>query len=256
MGHEGSTAEHPFPRLAVSPPARRRLPIPVVVRVILLVAWVAFTANSFTEAREASLDDLQRDLIDGRVSAIEVERADPGDQVVGMFALRWDAGLIDSFTRYDYHPAAGVDEAAPLLEQARASGVRVQVVSVSAYPFDGAVTKEGWLVTTFGGWTAMIGLLAIGASMVVLITSPPPWLATKWAWFWLVWAIPALWLAFLFLEPRPLVLSARLGLAGRAPRSLVGGRERRLTGGWALVIAWVASAVLAGTGVPVLSGWH
>lgn len=241
--------------------ARRQVPVPVVVRSVLLLAWLAILANSFTQAREVTVNELYRDLADGSVTAIEVERAAsvPGGQVQGSFGLRWEGGLLDSFTRYEYASAAGVDEAADLLDQARADGVPVRVVPVG-YSSTEMVTPDGWLQTTFGPWVVLLGLLAVGLCWVTLITSPQPWLATKWAWFWLLAAMPVLWIAFLALEPRPLRTSLRLAAAGRGvpgrPRVLLGGREQRLTAGWALLIAWVASALLASTGLPVFSAWH
>src|SRR5690606_22479069 len=144
---------------------------------------------------------------------------------------------------------AGVDEAAPLLDQARAQGVPVHVVPAAQYPPGETVTRDGLLATALGPWVAFVGLLILGASLAVLISSPRPWLATKWAWFWLVWAVPVLWLAFLALEPRPLRHSLRLARAGRVPSPLLEDRDRRLTGGWALLLAWVLSALLAAAGL-------
>lgn len=255
MGHEGSTAEHPVAGHEAPGRGSRAAIVAVAARIVLILAWAAIVFNAVTEAREASLGDLGRDLSDGQVTAIEVERADPGTQAQGTFLLRWDAGLVDSFTRYEYDESAGVDEAAGLLEQARSDGVPVQVVSIGQYPPAGDVTKDGWLVTTFGPWVGLAGLLVIGASLTVLISGPQPWFATKWAWFWLVWAVPVLWLVFLALEPRPLRLSVRWAAAGR-PAPLLGDGTHRLTGGWAFVIAWVTSAVLTATGLPLLSAWH
>lgn len=227
----------------------------MAVRAILVLAWLLFAVNAATEARDASVAELAQDLTDGRVSAIQVMRAEPDDLVQGEFALRWDAGLVDSFTQYEYDRSAGVDEAAPLLAQARSDGVPVQVVSLSEYPIRGEVTPDGWFARTFGGWFGPLTLLTIAGSLIVLVTGPRPWFATRWAWFWLVWAVPILWLAFLALEPRPLRLSARWAAAGRPIPRLEEGGKNRLTGGWAFVLAWAASGVLAGMGLSMLSTW-
>ncbi|WP_147918071.1 hypothetical protein [Ruania zhangjianzhongii] len=256
MGNEGATAQHPGAVPPVTVQGGRPTLVLVIVRVALVLAWLVIAGNAATGAREASLGDLQRDLVEGRVTAIEVVRAGPDAEGQGRFPVRWDAGLFDSFTLYEYDPSAGVDEAAPLLAQARTAGVPVRVVPVDQYRNEATVTPEGWVVAALGPWVMPVGLLVIVASMIMLITSPRPWFATKWAWFWLVWAIPPLWVAFLALEPRPLRLSAQLAAARLRPRPLLGAGDRRLTGGWALVIAWVASAILAATGLPVLSGWH
>lgn len=236
--------------------AGRHVLLPVLVRGILLLAWLLVTVNLATQARDATLADLAEDLSDGRVTSIQVERAAPGDRVQGSFGLRWHAGWFDSFTAYQYSLDAGVDEAGRLLDQAQTQGVPVHVVLAAQYPPGETVTREGLLVTALGPWVTIVGVLILAASLAVLITSPRPWLATKWAWFWLVWAMPVLWLAFLALEPRPLQHSLRLARAGRVPSPLLEDRDRRLTGGWALLLAWVLSALLAAAGLPMFSTWQ
>lgn len=254
MGHTGTTAEQPVAEPAAPGRGSRAARVAVAARIVLIVAWAAIVFNAVTEAREESVADLGRDLADGQVTAIEAERAEPGTQAQGTFLLRWDAGLLDSFARYEYDEAAGVDEAGPLLEQARADGVPVQVVAIGQYPPAGNVTKDGWLVTAFGPWIGLAGLLVVGASLAVLITGRQPWFATRWAWFWLAWTIPALWVAFLALEPRPLRLSVRWAAAGRhAP--LLGDGAHRLTGVWGFVIAWICSLLVSAAGLPMLSTW-
>lgn len=254
MRHEGTTAQLPGTAARAPGVAGRRGLILVLVRAVLALAWVVFTVNAATAAEEATVADFEGDLLRGRVTAVEVVRADPDDGGQGSLGLRWDAGLVDSFARYEYDQARGVDEVAPLLAQARADGVPVHVVLLGDYPE--TVTAEGTLVTMFGPWVSLASLLVIGVSVMSLITSPQPWFATKWAWFWLVWAVPVLWVAFFVLEPRPLRLSARLAAARVRPTPLVGGAEQRLTGGWAVVIAWLLSMVLTMAGLPVLTPWH
>ncbi|MFL6174945.1 MAG: hypothetical protein ACJ716_18800 [Marmoricola sp.] len=73
---------------------------------------------------------------------------------------------------------------------------------------------------------AILVLLGLG----VLISAPRTWRATKWAWFW--------WLS------HPLGMAAFLLLSGPtalvpAPRRL----DRRLTGGWSLVLSIIVSSM-------------
>ena len=76
----------------------------------------------------------------------------------------------------------------------------------------------GWL----GAWVVMTQLAVLG----LLIGGPQPWRATRWAWFWLWWT-PIGALAFiLFSGPTPFL---------PVPRDV----ERRLTGGWALLLTAV-----------------
>jgi hypothetical protein len=81
-----------------------------------------------------------------------------------------------------------------------------------------------------------LGLLAAFAVILLLIGGPQPRLATKWAWFWLSWAMPPLWLVFVVLEPLPLWANQPQPLA-----------RRRLTGGWAFLLSFVLAGVVAST---------
>ena len=227
----------------------------LAVRIGLILVWLLMMAEGATGARDATVADLERDLAAGRVTAIEVERADPDDSIQGRLGLRWDAGWRDSFVRYEYHGQQGVDEAAQLLDQAEAQGVPVQVVSLSEYPVHRSVTSDGWFASTFGPGVAVVAFLTFCASLMLLITSPPPWLATKWAWFWTTSAVPLLWLAYLALEPRPLRHSLQVARAHRVPAPLHLGPDRRLAGGWAFLLAGVLSGVLSAIGLAPLSGW-
>ena len=229
--------------------------VPVVLRAVFVLAWLLIGLNALTQAREVPLGQLAADLAQGQVTSIEVERVAPGDTAQGSFSVRWDAGLIDSFARYEYQPQQGIDEVAPMLEQARAGGVPVQVVYFGQYPDLDMVTSEGWIARSFGPAAILFALFTVAGSWIMLVTSSQPWLATKWAWFWLLVAVPALWPVFLALEPRPLRLSLHLARAGLVPQRVPSLVENRLTGGWALVIGWVLAALLSAVGMPQLSAW-
>ena len=254
MGHEGSTAQLPGQAARAPGVAGRRGLILVLVRAVLALAWVVFTVNAATAAEEATVADFEGDLLRGRVTAVEVVRADPDDGGQGSLGLRWSTGLVDSFARYEYDQARGVDEVAPLLAQARADGVPVQRVLIGDYPE--TVTAEGMLVTLFGPWVSLASLLVLGLSVIALITTPHPWFATRWAWFWLAWAVPVLWVAFFALEPRPLRRSAQIAAARVPATPLLAAPDRRLTGGLAFLIAWLLSVVLAAAGLPLLTTWN
>ncbi|QOR69839.1 hypothetical protein IM660_14415 [Ruania alkalisoli] len=222
----------------------------VVVRILLLVLLVVAGSNEVTRPHASSLDELQADLATGDVSAMTIER--PADQAEGTFAVRWDAGPFDSYARYEYSWREDVDEAAGLVERAHADGVAVTIISPSA----GFIDNDGWLANLMGGWSTLPALFAGAGILIVLATGPQPWFATRWAWFWLGAAIPVLWLAFLLFEPRPLWHSARLASAEREPVPNPEDQDRRLTGGWAFLIAGVVASVLATVPFPWLNGWH
>ncbi|GAA4710247.1 hypothetical protein [Nocardioides conyzicola] len=86
-------------------------------------------------------------------------------------------------------------------------------------------------------WTSAATFVVGFTGLLLLISGPPPRRATRWAWFWLMWTAPPVgFLAFVVLSG---VLSPR------PPAQ----RGRRLTGGWAFLLAGVVgvafSAVLA-----------
>lgn len=86
--------------------------------------------------------------------------------------------------------------------------------------------EGGW--SSYGNGVAIAVGLAIVATLFVLINGPEPRWATRWAWFWLIMS-PAL------------VVTLPLFLIGSGPQrpwdtptEPIG---RRLTGGWAFLIA-------------------
>jgi hypothetical protein len=89
------------------------------------------------------------------------------------------------------------------------------------------------LVTPAGHASSLLALLAIplGLWWLILLTAgPQPWRATRWAWFWLSGSVVGA-IAFVLLSgPLPRV---------RGPRR----PERRLTGGWALLIGVVLAGI-------------
>lgn len=74
------------------------------------------------------------------------------------------------------------------------------------------------------GWLVFV---ASAATLLLLIGGPQPWRATRWAWFWLALPVAPLGLLAYFL------LGGPLGVA--RPRH----PNRRLTGGWAFLLALV-----------------
>lgn len=85
-------------------------------------------------------------------------------------------------------------------------------------------TVAEWRVPMVAG---LLGVVVSAATMLLVVGGPQPWRATRWAWFWLVLALgPLGLLAYL-------LLGGPLGLWRPADGS------RRLTGGWAFLIAMV-----------------
>jgi hypothetical protein len=114
------------------------------------------------------------------------------------------------------------DVAAQLRQRDR----RVRLASMDREPSSFSV--HGW---TLPGWVGPALIVHTLLTLFVLVNGPEPWRATRWAWFWLL-TPPIGTMVFLVLSgPTP-------GLP--RPR----GRGRRLTGGWAFLLALVIGGAL------------
>ena len=107
-------------------------------------------------------------------------------------------------------------------------GLRVERVGYPSGPSTEVLGRE------LTGWTAGVLIVVFLGTLGLLVLGPEPWRATRWAWFWLVTSAAA-----------PLAAVAYLVLAGptslsRAPRD----GSRRLTGGWAFLIASVVTTAV------------
>ena len=116
-----------------------------------------------------------------------------------------------------------------------------QAVAVDRYP-DLTVTTSDESAYGGNGWLGVLGLAAWVWTILLVVTTPGPLRATRWAWFWLVGVLP------------PVGAITFLLLGG--PTGLVPEREgtRRLTGGWAFLLAFALNSVLATLLGPVLGG--
>jgi hypothetical protein len=99
-----------------------------------------------------------------------------------------------------------------------------------------SLDRPGQSTSVYGwnlpGWFGPALIAHTLLTLVLLVTGPEPWRATRWAWFWLL-TPPIGTIVFLLLSgPTP-------GL----PRPARPGR--RLTGGWAFLLAVAVSGVLS-----------
>lgn len=210
------------------------------MRLALLLGWIVLLgAGVFVGERPSSLDQLEGDVASGRVHEVRVLGGmKPGSTGFSTVEVHWRSGLF-GYTATVIQaqprgraPAAIRHGSTPVLSQevgallsADQPGLRVIRDGELG---GGDASFYGWRFPSWVGWSSLVlGL----TSFVLLVTGPQPWRATRWAWFWLMGAFPPLGvLAFLLLSgPTPLL---------PAPRSTA----RRLTGGWAFLLAVVISS--------------
>ena len=195
----------------VAPSGRAALALRLLLAVGLLVSLV----QSLTEPVERPLGDLLYGLQQGEVRTVTIARPEPGAGGDGTWEVRWTGGGLPGRASYETAAEDGfrvVDEGQLVLDAAERSPSPVDV-TVRYNFIDSGVT---WPVG------AVVGLVAL----LWLVAGPQPRLATKWAWFWLAWNTPLIWLAFVVLEPVP------LGRNRPTPQ-----RPHRLKGGWAVLLS-------------------
>jgi hypothetical protein len=205
---------------------------------IVVLAWLLTALLAvLTGERESELRDLQAGLSDGSVSQVEIVGMPRSDPWRGMatVTLRWDGSFIDRYAEV------------VVVNPAQPSGVRVDgdgrpiIVGDLAQNLQ-AIDPEVRLVNTplkssssleVLGWRSQLGslgFLALAAwvgGFFLIASGPEPWRATRWAWGWLyVFGAPVGIVAYL-------LFGGPLGVGRPVDRT------RRLTGGWAFLLALV-----------------
>jgi hypothetical protein len=198
---------------------------------------VLLTTFLLVGERPGSYADLRAAVADGQVDDVRVEGGlDDGAVGAASVSVHWRDGLI--------RRATTVTEASSR-RQARLLGSGRPVVvgkvddrlvaldpSLRTSRTDTETRSDvgSWRVP---GWASVLTTVTVLVSVGLLIAGPKPRLATRWAWFWLFWV------------PLPLGVLAFLLLGG----SIVSGRRvhhgRRLTGGWAFLLAALLKVTLA-----------
>lgn len=211
-------------------------PLNLVLRALIAIGLVAGWVQLSQTPMHRSVEDLLWALESGEVTQITMERPPPGSQ--DHFPVEWEGTGRPGYSTYPYNTEgmpvsdsiadgpdapdgfAEADHRTRILESASRAGVPVIERDIDM-PSGGIP-----LHVQYAGVASL-------AALILLIAGQQPRLATKWAWFWLAWAVPVAWLVFVILEPT---------LWGRSrpepPPS------RRLTGGWAFLLALVLAGLL------------
>ncbi|WP_244929571.1 hypothetical protein [Nocardioides sp. W7] len=199
----------------------------------LVLGWVALAAVvPVVGARSTSFDDLERAVAAGEVDEVRVAGGlGPGSQGFATVRVTWRDGLIGDTTqvlearpRSRAEEAGTRDEVSAVLDRSVADRLEAidPDVEIQQASFDERSTEmAGWHLPGWVWWPQ--AALAI-ATLLSVMGSPPPWRATRWAWFWLVGSGPVGLAAYLLLAgPLPFLPAPRPG-------------RWRLTGGWALLL--------------------
>lgn len=200
----------------------------------LFVMVTAVLAGS----READFDTLVSDLNSGRVSSVAVTPGLPdGADGSAQQTIFWTGGLLHRHTVVQVSTDNAPDASALQGNVTRIHGHDAAVELRRDYP-GLTVTRASYITSwaEFYGFRVpqwLIWPMLGGAvlTLMVLVSGGEPWRASRWAWFWLLSTAigPPL---FLFLSGRTWPIPD--------PRA----GHRRLSGGWAFIIAAVCGSFL------------
>ena len=202
---------------------------------LLAACLLVLAATVGLGQRETPLADLRAAVTEGRVDRVvvlgEPVRAEQG---YGTQVVQWQDGVVRRTTEAMVGAPPGADTAdlLSLPEDLAALLTRIdpELEVRRSAPADTTWSGLllGWQVPT---WLALAALAVLLLQVGYLVSVPQTWRATRWAWFWVL-SVPVVGSVLLLL------------LSGRTP-GLPPPAGRRLTGGWAFLLACVAGTVLS-----------
>lgn len=191
--------------------------------VIALLALATAALMVTTGLRPATYGDLLAGVSSGTVDEVQVLGSGSTEEG-GSVELRWSVwgGVLDQYATVEVDDSRTGDPR----ETLRSIDPDVRITG-GPRTTDHAFMFMGWGVP----WqVAILGMVSWLAVLLLVVGGPEPWRATRWAWGW-AWLLAG-----------PLGSMAYLLLGG--PTGFLRPRpgHRRLTGGWAFLLAWVLFA--------------
>lgn len=217
---------------------RRRLTTFDYVRWAMLALWIFVMAVAVTVGdRGSNFGELESVLNNGDVTSVMVTPGLPsGVEGAQIQTIYWRSGLLNHY--------ADVCMVTPNSNSSSSSG---DAVVRSGYDIATQIADEHPTVTitrsaerySYGqiygfqvpSWLLWFALAGAVGTLMVLVSGPEPRRATRWGWFWLITTVVG--------PPLFLVLAGPTSQL-RSPR----GTHRRLTGGWAFLVALLFGSFL------------
>lgn len=209
------------------------------VRWAMLALWIFVMAVAVTVGdRGSNFGELESALDTGDVNSVMVTPGLPsGAEGSLMQTVYWRSGLLNHYADVRMVTPDGDNSASSGDDAVVRSGYDIAAQIADEHPAV-LITRSaerysygqiyGFQVPTWLIWFALAG--AVG-TLMVLVSGPEPWRATRWAWFWLITTVIGPPLFLILAGPTPPL---------RSPRET----HRRLTGGWALLIALLFGSFL------------
>lgn len=214
-----------------------------VIAWALVALWVVVAALGVRNAvEESTYADLRTGLDSGEITEVTVvgDFSSPGR---GTVEVQWDGFPAD---RYADVRAVGHRGDARVVQRINPV-VRAPVAETlrEEYPDLVVTTSDRFALDREGFWQASVAFGTWLWTVLLVITTPGPLRATRWAWFWLIGILPPLGpIAFL-------LLGGPTGLVKKKPGA------QPLTGGWAFLIALVVNSVVATVfGLDLVPSWR
>jgi hypothetical protein len=224
----------------VAAPAQSWTSFPRSVGWVLLVCWTLLIPTALVLGGQPStLMQLEADVASGKVDAVQIAGGLAEDgRGYSVVQVHWRRGLVGYST--DIIEARPRRAAPPLASREDVTAVITEDLGTRLTAWQPGLRVDrvgmGHLSSTFfgwrlPGWLGPVFLVLLVATLLLLVHGPQPRRATRWAWCWLMVMTPVGAVAYLLLAgPTTLV---------RAPRD----PSKRLTGGWAFVLALFLASV-------------
>jgi len=212
-------------------------------RLGLGVLWLLVIGTAvLVGQRVTPLPELDSAIASGRVTSVQVLGGmEPGSSGSSLVEVHWRDGLIRRITEVTQISAANADTfdsgagtGQPVISgdvgTRLSTGHPGLTVLRKPFEFEPGATVFDWRVPQ---WTGIVAFFAGLGTLALLINGPPPWWATRWAWFWLMVSPLSLVAALAFVAlsgPAPWL---------RPPRDVT----RRVGAGWVVLALIVFAAV-------------